>query len=131
MERDGEVDLLAAGPRSYAGRRLMEITGAQPGAGYLLGGSAAVYTGDSWEKAAAGPEGLSSLPDLFPAQAVPEPPEEMMTIRCAYTGAAAFYPYRLCGFPDGNVTLAGGAASKRRSLQEYRASYRPGGPYGG
>ena len=131
VERDGGVDLLDAGPRSYAGRRLMEITGAQPGAGYLLGGSAAVYTGDSWEKAAAGPEGLSSLPDLFPAQAVPAPPEEVMTIRCAYTGAAAFYPYRLCGFPDGNVTLAGGAAGKRRSLQEYRASYRPGGPYGG
>lgn len=124
------VDLLSAGPRSYARRPVMTLRTDQPdpeGAVLLLGGTAAEYTGASWEAAEPYPgftppesAGLSDpAPLVFPARTAPDTPVSTMTVSLLSGGGYLFTPYRLEENPPARVG------------RQYALPYRPGGPESG
>lgn len=131
----GRVDLLSAGPRSYARRPVMTVRTDQPdpeGTAFLFGGSAAVYTGESWEEAESYPgytppedpnayyqDRTTLLPDLLAARTAGDVPVSTMTISLLSGGGTLFTPYRLDEEPPDQVG------------KQYAVSYRPGGPADG
>ncbi len=142
-------NLLAAGPRRYAGQRVLTVSTSPADAGriYLRGSSLGTYTGDSWEAAEPGtqpffPDGsgeAAAQPALYPAQTAPGAEIYIMNIQSRGNQDVCFYPYRLSGgsgrtdeagvlpMPD-DVGWAGGVWPSR---EEYRVDYVPGGPENG
>ena len=86
-------NLRAAGPRRYAGRKIMTVGSSQPAAGqiYLRGGALGVYTGDAWE---AVNTDLGISPSLFPYETAGRPEEYTMSIRDVSFRGVYFYPDR-------------------------------------
>ena len=131
----GRVDLLSAGPRSYAGRPVMTVRTDQPdpaGTIFLLGGSSAAYTGESWEEAERYPgytppedptayyqDRTPLYPDVFAARSAVDTPASTMTVSLLTGGGTLFTPYRLEEEPPDRVG------------KQYAVSYRPGGPEDG
>lgn len=123
----GTEDLLLAGPRRYAGRTVLTVETDQPdpaGRIYLRGGSAAVYTGQSWE--AADPAlyarwMYAGQETSFPGGSAPEEAVSHMIVRHRRTGSAAFYPYFFAG--GGLDFDADGLAA--RTGQTYAVDYVP------
>lgn len=115
----GRVDLRSAGPRAYSQRQIMTVETDQPdpaGTAFLFGGSAAFYTGESWEDAE---PYTGASPDLLPAGTAPGVPSAAMTISLRTGGGTLFTPYRLDREPPASVG------------KQYTLSYRPGGPEDG
>lgn len=128
-------NLQAAGPRRYAGRRVLTVRSSQPAAGriYLRGGALGVYTGDAWETVGAKP-GIS--PMLFPYEAAGRPEEYTMSIRDVSFRGVYFYPYQLAagyGSTDeaGWLRLPGGGEWDDILIpgsEEYEVGYMPSDP---
>ena len=130
----GRLDLLSAGPRRYKGQAMLMVHTNQPdpeGSLYLLGGTAAEYTGESWDEASVVPdysildslsytppasEGYVILPELFPDLTAGNVPAYLLKIRNMTGGGMAFAPYR----PAEAVPTDPG--------RDYAIAYRPGGP---
>lgn len=132
--RDRE-DLLAAGPRRYAGRTVMTVSSSQPGGGrlYLRGGSLGVYTGDAWERLEAE---TGAAPSLYPAQTAAEGQLAVLTIRDISFQGTYYYPYRLTdgwGTTDesGRLTMSGGEEGPFSSSERYEVGCIPGTPEDG
>ena len=132
--RDRE-DLLAAGPRRYAGRTVMTVSSSQPGGGriYLRGGSLGVYTGDAWERLEAE---TGAAPSLYPAQTAEEGQRAVLTIRDISFQGTYYYPYRLTdgwGTTDesGRLTMPGGEEGLFSSSERYEVGCIPGTPEDG
>lgn len=125
---DGEqVDLLAAGPRRYAGREVLAVQtddADQRGTVYLRGGAAGVYTGQSWK--AAPSSGVDYGGAHFPAL-TGAGERHTMTIRHLTGGDMGFYPYRLAVIPEG-LQQTDDSGCLTRPGQEYGITYLPGGP---
>ncbi len=130
----GRLDLLNAGPQRYKGQAMLVVHTNQPdpeGSLYLLGGTAAEYTGESWDEASVVPdysildslsytppasEGYVILPELFPDLTAGNVPAYLLKIRNMTGGGMAFAPYR----PAEAVPTDPG--------RDYAIAYRPGGP---
>lgn len=132
--RDRE-DLLAAGPRRYAGRTVMTVSSSQPGGGriYLRGGSLGIYTGDAWERLEAE---TGAVPSLYPAQTAEEGQRAVLTIRDISFQGTYYYPYRLTdgwGTTDesGRLTMSGGEEGPFSSPERYEVGCIPGTPEDG
>ena len=132
--RDRE-DLLAAGPRRYAGRTVMTVSSSQPGGGriYLRGGSLGIYTGDAWERLEAE---TGAAPSLYPAQTAEEGQRAVLTIRDISFQGTYYYPYRLTdgwGTTDesGRLTVSGGEEGLFSSSERYEVGCIPGTPEDG
>ncbi len=132
--RDRE-DLLAAGPRRYAGRTVMTVSSSQPGGGriYLRGGSLGIYTGDAWERLEAE---TGAVPSLYPAQTAEEGQRAVLTIRDISFQGTYYYPYRLTdgwGTTDesGRLTVSGGEEGLFSSSERYEVGCIPGTPEDG
>ena len=132
--RDRE-DLLAAGPRRYAGRTVMTVSSSQPGGGriYLRGGSLGIYTGDAWERLEAE---TGAAPSLYPAQTAAEGQRAVLTIRDISFQGTYYYPYRLTdgwGTTDesGRLTVSGGEEGLFSSSERYEVGCIPGTPEDG
>ncbi|MDE7041238.1 MAG: transglutaminase-like domain-containing protein [Oscillospiraceae bacterium] len=132
--RDRE-DLLAAGPRRYAGRTVMTVSSSQPGGGriYLRGGSLGIYTGDAWERLEAE---TGAAPSLYPAQTAEEGQRAVLTIRDISFQGTYYYPYRLTdgwGTTDesGRLTMPGGEEGLFSSSERYEVGCIPGTPEDG
>ncbi len=132
--RDRE-DLLAAGPRRYAGRTVMTVSSSQPGGGriYLRGGSLGIYTGDAWERLEAE---TGAAPSLYPAQTAEEGQRAVLTIRDISFQGTYYYPYRLTdgwGTTDesGRLTMSGGEEGLFSSSERYEVGCIPGTPEDG
>lgn len=125
---DGEkVDLLAAGPRRYTGREVLTIQtddGNQSGLVYLRGGSAGIYTGQSWETVPS--SGVDYGGAHFPAL-TGTGERHTMTIRHLTGGDMGFYPYRLAAMPE-TLRREDDSGGLIRPGREYEITYRPGGP---
>lgn len=126
---DGAEDLLAVGPRRYTGQTVLTVSTDQPnpaGRIYLRGGSAAVYTGQSWETADAALYARSwhyaGSEPLFPAGSAPEEALSHMTV--SHSGGdsrTAFYPY----FPAANLGFDPDGLATRQG-RSYTVDYLPG-----
>lgn len=132
--RDRE-DLLAAGPRRYAGRTVMTVSSSQPGGGriYLRGGSLGIYTGDAWERLEAE---TGAAPSLYPAQTAEEGQRAVLTIRDISFQGTYYYPYRLTdgwGTTDesGRLTMSDGEEGLFSSSERYEVGCIPGTPEDG
>ena len=130
----GRVDLLAAGERRYENQAMLVVQTNQPnpaGKMFLLDGTAAEYTGESWEEASVVPdysildslsytppasEGYVILPELFPDLTAGNVPAYLVRIRNLAGGGMALAPYRLA------------EAVPENPGREYALAYRPGGP---
>ena len=135
VDTSGEVNLMAAGPRRYTGREVLEISAEASQAGervYLSGGSAMDYTGFSWEGGVPyEPAGGQPYPHQYPAMTAPELPEKTMTIRhITSSGGTAFYPYQVIDFQNNAAELSGDSGAKRaKSHPVYQVAYRSNEPY--
>lgn len=130
----GRLDLLDAGPQQYKDQVMLVVQTSQPDPEeklYLLGGTAADYTGESWEETAAAPDysildsltyahpssgGVSIFPELFPDLTAGNAPAYLLKTRNMTGGGVAFAPYRLA---EAVPTDPG---------RDYAIAYRPGGP---
>lgn len=140
-------DLLAAGPRRFAGRRVLSVNTDRTDGGriYLRGGSLGTYTGDSWEMVEEGgypffSEGggaPEARPSLYPARTAAEVTEYTMSIRDFQYRGLHYYPYRLT--EDGGWTDEAGVLTLWDDQgwidgllsvgpEEYQVDYIPGGP---
>lgn len=137
-------DLLAAGPRRYAGHTLMTVSTDQPnpaGRMYLRGGAFGEYTGSSWESVDV-PD--SVWPEQFTPLTAPDAPSCTLRVRDTGFRGVWYYPYRYDGEGpmdgEGWLTLEqdrglgdllGFSGPEDQRTEEYRVSYRPGGPENG
>lgn len=131
-------NLLAAGPRRYAGRRVMRVTSDQPGGGqiYLRGGSLGIYTGDAWE---ALETNTRADPSRYPALTVSGGGIYTISIQDSAFQGTYYYPYHLTdgwGTADeaGRLTMPGDEEADfgRAFLTErYTVGYAPGTPEDG
>lgn len=137
-------DLLAAGPRRYAGDTVMTVSTDQPdpaGQMYLRGGAFGDYTGSSWES---GDVPDSVWPEQFPPLTAPDMPSYTLRVRDTDFRGVWYYPYRYDGdgVMEGNGWLTlernrglgdllGLSAPEEQFTEEYRVLYRPGGPEDG
>lgn len=131
-------NLLAAGPRRYAGRRMMRVSSDQPGGGriYLRGGSLGVYTGDAWEmlETATGAD-----PSRYPVRTAAGGGSYTISIQDNYFGGTYYYPYHLAdgwGAADESGRLAMPSAEERAAGpqffgERYTVGYAPGTPEDG
>jgi len=137
-------NLLRLGPRTYSERRVMSVSTDQPdpaGRVYLRGVSFDFYTGTSWENLFQ--SGIQ--PGLFPGMTAGDVPEYTMTIRNTAFRGVWYYPYRFTGGGEmneaGQITVLEGGADDSGQLpmeamglpsrEEYKITYRPGGPEAG
>lgn len=128
-------NLRAAGPRRYAGRKIMTVGSSQPAAGqiYLRGGALGVYTGDAWE---AVNTDLGISPSLFPYETAGRPEEYTMSIRDVSFRGVYFYPYQLAagyGSTDESGWLRLPGSSEWEDIlipgsEEYEVGYMPSDP---
>ncbi|MDE7242714.1 MAG: transglutaminase-like domain-containing protein [Oscillospiraceae bacterium] len=135
-EINGKIDLTQAGARRYSGDVVLTVLSHQTGRLYLRGGAAGLYTGRGWKVSTRNnmhydPESI--LPAQIPAYTAGLPKEMMAVRHVREAGNAAYYPYRLLGFPDGQAILYGNANQQEdgnavRTRQEYVIEYIPGGP---
>lgn len=128
-------NLRAAGPRRYAGRKIMTVGSSQPAAGqiYLRGGALGVYTGDAWE---AVNTDLGISPSLFPYETAGRPEEYTMSFRDVSFRGVYFYPYQLAagyGSTDESGWLRLPGSSEWEDIlipgsEEYEVGYMPSDP---
>ena len=131
-------DLLAAGPRRYAGRRVMRVSSDQGSGGqiYLRGGSLGIYTGDAWE---ALETNTRADPSRYPALTVSGGGIYTISIQDSAFQGTYYYPYHLTdgwGTADeaGRLTMPGDEeADFGRALltERYTVGYAPGTPEDG
>lgn len=93
-------DLLAAGPRRYAGRTVMTVSSNQPGGGriYLRGGSLGTYTGEAWERLETR---TGAAPSLYPAGTLAGGGTAVLSIRDISFQGTYYYPYHFIDLIDG------------------------------
>lgn len=131
-------DLLAAGTRRYAGRRVMRVSSDQGSGGqiYLRGGSLGIYTGDAWE---ALETNTRADPSRYPALTVSGGGLYTISIQDSAFQGTYYYPYHLTdgwGTADeaGRLTMPGDEeADFGRALltERYTVGYAPGTPEDG
>lgn len=131
-------DLLAAGPRRYASRRMMRVSSDQPGGGriYLRGGSLGVYTGDAWEMLGTATE---ADPSRYPVRTTAGGGSYTISIQDNYFGGTYYYPYHLTdgwGAADESGRLAMPSAEEQTAGpqffgERYTVGYAPGTPEDG
>ena len=146
VSEEGTVDLLAAGPRRYAGRTVLEVAGGTSGRIYLRGGGAGVYTGSGWEAVDEGDytrlwertrreAGGWSDPVTYPSFRQGSLAVRELTIRpVSPTGSTIYYPYyfltwtaedysgqfRSSGSLRDALSMREGTVSSREPVESYR-----------
>lgn len=117
VSEEGTVDLLAAGPRRYTGRTVLEVEGEGTGRIYLRGGGAGVYTGSGWEALpetdwlwqAIQRDADSWIdPLLHPALRCDSAEIRETAIRRVSAGSAVYYPYYFVCWTAGDSGWPGG-----------------------
>ena len=127
----GTVELIAAGPRHFTGRTMLQVEGDRAGRIYLRGSAWPVYTGTSWEllpeeayrelEAAEAAQGL-----LYPQLSQGE--VALLTVRhAADAGVLAYLPYQSTeeAVTELFTPLQDTGLLRREGQDRYTLSYRP------
>ena len=134
-------DLLAAGPRRYAGRTVMTVSSNQPGGGriYLRGGSLGTYTGEAWERLETR---TGAAPSLYPAGTLAGGGTAVLSIRDTSFQGTYYYPYHFIDLiggwemadESGRLAISGGegwTAGLFSSTERYEVGCVTGTPEDG